>query len=120
MDKDEAEGKTHLQQVSTLLSKRKKETFSKSNVSTVGRRAIISIGVLRKKTGVIKLVTVLATSMPITIAREEVFEDGENLSSNFAQIPYIYYLINFANKFVSALFDSSSKINAIYPTFAKD
>ena len=38
---------------------------------------------------------------------------------NLAQVPYICYLINFRKKSVLALFDSGSKVNAMYPVFAK-
>ena len=41
---------------------------------------------------------------------------------NLIWVPYIRYLITFWKKSVSMslLFDSSSKVNAIYPTFTKE
>ena len=54
----------------------------------------------------------------MTIAREEVV--GKNLGSNLAQVPYIYYSINFGKKSVSTLLDLGSKVNAIYLIFAKE
>ena len=68
--------------------------------------------------GVKKLVTVLATSTPMTVAREETI--GENLGSIFARVPCICYPINFEKKSVLALLDSSSEVNAVYPVFAKE
>ena len=68
--------------------------------------------------GVKKLVTVSATSTPVTVAREEGV--GENLRANLAQVPCIYYLINFGKKSVLALLDSGSEVNAVYPAFAKE
>ena len=70
--------------------------------------------------GVKKLVTILATSTPVTVAREEVVENGENPRSNFAQIPCIRYPINFRKQSVLALLDLGSKVNTIYPTFVKE
>ena len=67
--------------------------------------------------GVKKLVTVLATSTPVTVAREE--EVDENLGANLARVPCICYPINFRKKSVSALLDSGSKVNVVYPAFAK-
>ena len=74
--------------------------------------------VLKKKTRIKKLVTVSAISMPVIVIREETF--GKNLGSNFAQVLCIQYPINFRQKYVLALFDLGSKINAIHPTFAKE
>ena len=65
-----------------------------------------------------KLVTVLATSMPVTVVREE--EVGENLGAKLAQISCICYPINFGKKSVSALLDSGSEVNAVHPAFAKE
>ena len=62
--------------------------------------------------------TVLATSMPVTVAREEAV--GENLGSNLVRVPCIHYLINFGKKSVSALLDSSSKVNTVHLAFAKE
>ena len=68
------------------------------------------------KVGVKKLVTISVTSTPVTIAREEAV--GEN--STLAQVSCICYPINFRKKSVSALFDSSSKVNAVHSAFAKE
>ena len=62
----------------------------------------------------------MASSTPVTIIREEVVEDDENPGSNYARVPYIRYPINFKKKSVMALFDLGSKINVIFPTFAKE
>ena len=64
--------------------------------------------------------TISATSTPATVAKEKAVEDCENPRSNLAQVPCIRYLINFGKKSILALFDSSSKVNAIHPTFAKE
>ena len=77
----------------------------------------------KKETGVKKLVTVLAASTAVTVTREEEVkdaEDGKNPKSKLAQIQCIRYPINIKKKFVSALFDSSSEINTIHPTFTKE
>ena len=63
--------------------------------------------------------TVSATSTSVTIAREKAVEDGKNPRSNFAQVVYICYPINFRKKFILALLDLGSKINAVYPIFTK-
>ena len=73
---------------------------------------------LESKGGVKKLVTVLATSISMTVAREE--EVGENLGVNLTQVPYICYPINFGKIFVLALLDSGNEVNAIYPAFTKE
>ena len=62
---------------------------------------------------------VLGISTPITIAREKTVENGENLKFNFAQVLCICYIINFRKKSVLALFDLDSKVNVVYPIFAK-
>ena len=62
--------------------------------------------------------TVSATSTPVTVARKE--EVDENLGANLARVLYIRYPINFGKKFVSALLDSSSEVNAVHPAFAKE
>ena len=63
--------------------------------------------------------TVLATSTPVTIAKEKAIEDGDNPRSNLEQVLCIHYPINFKEKFVLAVFDSSNKVDAVYPTFTK-
>ena len=62
--------------------------------------------------------TVLATSTPVTVAREE--EVDENLGANLARVLCIRYPINFGKKSVSALLDSGSEVNAVHPAFAKE
>ena len=64
-----------------------------------------------------KLVTVLATSTPVTVAKEE--EVSEHLEANLARVPCIHFPINFGKKPVSALLDSGSEVNAVYLAFAK-
>ena len=59
--------------------------------------------------GVKKLVTVLASSTPVTVAREEGV--GENLEANLAEVLYIRFPINFGKKSVLALLDSGSEVN---------
>ena len=72
----------------------------------------------KSKERVKKLVTVLATFTPVTVAREEAV--GENPKSNFIQVPCIRYPINFKKKSMLVLFDSGSKVNAIHLIFAKE
>ena len=62
--------------------------------------------------------TVLATSTPVTVAKEEGV--GENLGANLARVLCIRYPINFGKKSVSALLDSGSEVNAVHPAFAKE
>ena len=94
-----------------------------------------------------KLVLVSATSTPVIENREKTVEtikaietaeavktakaikaagtgkDGEKSRNeyleNLAQVPYVWYPITFRKKFVPVLvlFDSSSEVNAIHPTF---
>ena len=113
-DKSGDEAKIFWQQVSTSLSRRKKEISPKLNISTIGRRAIISTSVLKRGNRSQKLVLGLATSMLVTITRDkavENFEDGENsrttvrasqndknLRFNLAKVLCIQYLIVFKNK----------------------
>ena len=83
-----------------------------------------------------KLVSVLATSTPVTgtraetietaeaIGTAEVSEDGEESEGecpNLARVPCIRYPITFRKTSVpvSALLDSGSEINAIHPTFVR-
>ena len=73
---------------------------------------------LESEGGVKKLVTVSATSTPVTVARKKEF--GENLGANLARVLCIRYPINFGKKSVLALLDSSSELNAIHPAFAKE
>ena len=65
-----------------------------------------------------KLVTVLATSTLVIVAREKVVDD--NLRSNFARVSCICYPNNFRKKSVLALLDSSSEVNAVHPAFTKE
>ena len=62
--------------------------------------------------------TISAISTLVSIARGETV--GENLGYNLARVPYIYYLINFGEKSILALFNSGSEINTVYPAFAKE
>ena len=57
--------------------------------------------------------------MLLIIARKEVVKDGENPRPNLAQVLCIRYPINFREKSVSTLFNSDSKVSAVYLTFAK-
>ena len=74
----------------------------------------------KEETGVKKQVTILATSILMIVANKEAVEDSKNPRSKLARVLCIRYSINFRTKFVLALFDLSSKINAVYPTFAKE
>ena len=89
-----------------------------------------------------KLVSVPATSIPVTGTREETVEsleamktakavetagigkDGKKSKSKYpedlARVPCIRYPINFGKKSVSALLDLGSKVNAVHPAFAKE
>ena len=49
MDKDEDEAKTHLQWVSTSLSRKKKEISSMSSALTIGKRTIMPIGIFKRR-----------------------------------------------------------------------
>lgn len=49
VDEDGDKVKNHLQRVSMSLQRRKKETFPKSIAFTMGKRAIMRIGVLKKE-----------------------------------------------------------------------
>ena len=98
---------------------------------------------------VIKLLSVLATSTPVTETRAETIEATEAVKTakaietvktvgtakvgeddnksksdcpNLARVPCIRYTITFQKKSVpiSALFDSGSEVNAIHPTFAQE
>ena len=81
-----------------------------------------------------KLVSVLATSTPVTGTREEsvgttkavetakVGNDSKESKGeypNLAQVPCICYPVNFRKKSVLALFNSGSKVNAVHSAFAK-
>ena len=46
---EDIEAKTHLQRVSTLLQRRKKEISPQSIASTIEKRAIMPIGILRRR-----------------------------------------------------------------------
>ena len=72
----------------------------------------------KSERGVKKLLTVSATSTPVTVAREEGV--GENLRANLARVLCIRYLINFGKKSVSALLDSGGEVNAVHPAFTKE
>ena len=61
---------------------------------------------------------VLATSMPVTVAKEE--RGDENLGANLARVPCIRYPVNFGKKSVSALLDSASEVNTVHPAFVKE
>ena len=86
--------------------------------------------------------SVLATSKSVTGTREKTVETPEAVetakavetagtgkdgkkskgeySENLARVPCICYPINFRKKSVSALLDSGSEVNAVYPAFAKE
>ena len=72
---------------------------------------------LESKGRVKKLVTLSVTSTSRTVAREKAV--GENLGSNLAQVPYIYYPINFGKKSMLVLFDSGNEVNALHLAFSK-
>ena len=94
----------------------------------------------KSKEGVKKLMSVLATSIPMTWTKEEAVEaiksvgtaeavetakvgkdgkesEGEYL--NLTQVPCIRYLITHRKKSESALLDSGSEVNTIHPTLAR-
>ena len=90
----------------------------------------------KEEIGIIKLVSVLATSTPMTETKEEEVEAAESVRTvevgkdnkksegeypNLARVPCIRYPITFRKKSVSmsALLDSGSKVNAIHPTLAR-
>ena len=79
--------------------------------------------------------SVLATSTPMTETVEEAVEAAESVGTvrvgkddggsegeypNLTQVPCIWYPITFRKSMsMSALLDSGSEVNAIYPSFAK-
>ena len=96
----------------------------------------------KEETGVKKLVSVSATSTPVTETRKEAVEAAKSVRtantietaevgkdnkeskgeySNLAQVTCIWYPITFWKKSVSmsALFDLASEVNAIHPTLAR-
>ena len=91
---------------------------------------------LKQRSRFIKLVLVLATSMPMTAAKEDVvenvkdgrnletttgsIEDGKNSKTNLAQVPYIRYHNIVWKKSVLALYDLGNKVNTLYLAFAKE
>ena len=97
--------------------KEKTETCSKLNAFTVIEKTLLP-EVSSESEGVKKLLMVLVTSTPVTVAREE--EIGENLGANLARVSCLRYHINFGKKSVSILLDSSSEVNAVHPAFAKE
>ena len=89
------------------------------------------------KKGVKKLVSVLATFIPVigtkkktvgtieAVKTAKVREEDEQRQGeypNFARVPYIRYPIIFQKKLVCVLvlFNSGSKVNTIYPTLARE
>ena len=77
-----------------------------------------------------KLVSVSATSTPVTETREEEVgtaeagkdgEENEGEYRNLTRVPCIRYPVTFRKKSVSmsALLDSGSEVNAIHPTLAR-
>ena len=85
----------------------------------------------KSEEGVKKLVSISTTFMPVTETREEAVEtaevgkDGKESKGeyrNLTRVPCIRYPVTFRKKSVSmsALFDSGSKVNAIYPTLARE
>ena len=83
------------------------------------------------KGAVKKLVSVLATSTPVTETREEEVgtveagkdgEESEGEYRNLTRVPCIRYPVTFRKKSVSmsALLDSGSEVNAIHPTLARE
>ena len=97
---------------------RKRETFPPSSGITAIRKDITSTSILKIQKRVKILVTVSATSMPVTVAIEKAV--GKNLRSNLVRVSCIRYPINFRKRSMLALLDSSSEINAIHPAFAKE
>ena len=64
--------------------------------------------------------TILAIYTPVTVARGEVVENGENPRSNLLQVLCIRYPINFKKKSMSVLLDLGSKVNIVHLIFAKE
>ena len=78
-------------------------------------------GTRKKAIGTIKIAEIIEDIKIAGIGKDsKENKGGENLRSNLAQVLCIQYLINLRKKSVSTLFDSGSKINAVYPTFAKE
>ena len=122
---------TPLQLVPTPTSLRKiGKTSPKSIASTVTERGTMPPNVPKKMQ---KTSLGLATSMLVIKIRKKMVEtaragkDGEESKGyeylkDFLQVPCIRYFITFWKKFmlVLVLFDSNSKVNAIYPVFGQE
>ena len=83
-----------------------------------------------------KLVSVSATSTPVTGTKEEMVETAKAVETpgtskdggksegeypeNLAQVSCIRYPINYGKQSVLALLDSGSEINVVHPAFAKE
>ena len=83
-----------------------------------------------------KLVSVSANSILVTVTKNEAVKTVETIGAgengeddkggkylrNLARVPYNWYSITFWRKSVPvlALFNSSSEVNAIHPTFAQE
>ena len=81
------------------------------------------------ESGVKKLVSVLATFMPVTGTRKKAVETAEvgkdsaeskSKYPNLVQVSCIRYPITFWKKSVSALFDLGDEVNAIHLTLARE
>ena len=100
------------------------------------KRTLLEQVSLESKKGVKKLVSVSATSTPMTKTRKEAVETAKAVDTtkigknseeskgeypNLAQIPYIWYPIIFRKKpmSMSAFLNLGSEVNAIHPTFAR-
>ena len=81
-----------------------------------------------------KLVSVSATSTPVTETKEKAVrtaeavetaeagnngKESESKYQNLAQVPCICYPINFGKQSILALLDLGSKVNVVHPAFAK-
>ena len=100
VDNNKDEAKTFLQQVSTILPKRERKTSLMSNAFTAEEKAISPTNVLKRR-----------------IRNQKTSDSLDNLCVH--GLMWMVTLLPSEKKFVSALLDSKSEVNAIYPTFAK-
>lgn len=61
----------------------------------------------------------MVISILVSGARKVVGENSKYLEKNFVEIPYIWYLITFQEKFVLVLFNLKNKVNVIFLILAK-
>ena len=86
---------------------------------TETREKVVKTAKIGETTKTVEIAEAIKTTKAGKDGKEN--ESNKNLRSNLIQVPYIWYPITLWKKFlpVSALFDSGSKFNAIYPIIVK-